>query len=329
MISETYFWPIFAGVFVVAICLDLFVFQRKSHIIPIKEALKLVGFWAGLAVAFNILLYVLEGHEKGLLFTTCYLIEYSLSVDNLFVFLAIFTYFAVPREAQRKVLLWGILGAIFFRGVFIFAGIGLISRFHFLIYLLGAFLIFTAIKLATQKEKEVEPEKNPVVKLVRRVVHVAPEYKGASFFTRINGVLFATPLIVVLVAIETFDIMFATDSVPAVLAVTQDPVIVYTSNIFAILGLRALFFAIAGLFYLFRYLSTGICFVLGFIGIKMLIGMLPEYFGINFQIPTVIALGVVLALLVGSVLLSIVIPKKESTEAPASANPSEKEETKK
>lgn len=329
MINEAYLWPIFAAVFLAAICLDLFVFQRKAHVIPIKEALKLVAFWAGLAIAFNILLYVFEGHEKGLLFTTCYLIEYSLSVDNLFVFLAIFTYFAVPREAQRKVLLWGILGAIFFRGIFIFAGIGLINKFHFLIYVLGVFLVYTAIKLATQKEKEVEPERNPVVKLARKIVRVSSEYKGTAFFERIDGVLFATPLIIVLVTIETFDVMFAIDSVPTVLAISRDPLIVYTSNIFAILGLRALFFAIAGLFYLFRYLSTGICIVLGFIGVKMLVGILPEYFGIDFELPTLVSLGVVLALLVGSVLLSIIIPKKEAVEAPVTANTAEKAEMKK
>jgi tellurite resistance protein TerC len=226
----------------------------------------------------------------------------------------------VPREAQRKVLLWGILGAIFFRGIFIFAGITLIERFHILIYVLGAFLIYTAIKLMMQKEIEVEPEKNPVVRFARKIIPVAPEYDGASFFKRTNGVLLATPLIIVLIAIETMDIMFATDSVPAVLAITTDPLIVYASNIFAILGLRALFFALAGLFYLFRYLSTGVCFVLAFVGVKMLLTDV-------FPIPVLISLGVVVAILVGSVILSVVLPKKEET--PALENPAEKEGTKK
>ena len=320
--SEAYLWPVFAVVFVAALFLDLFVFQRKAHVIPVKEALKLVGFWVALALAFNVFIYFELGHEKGVLFTTSYLIEYSLSVDNLFVFLAIFTYFAVPREAQRKVLLWGILGAIFFRGIFIFAGIQLIERFHFLVYLLGAFLIYTAIKLLTQKEIEVEPEKNPIVRFARKIIRVAPEYDGASFFKRTNGVLLATPLIIVLVAIETMDIMFATDSVPAVLAITTDPLIVYASNIFAILGLRALFFALAGLFYLFRYLSTGVCFVLAFVGVKMLLTDV-------FPIPVLISLGVVVTILVGSVLASIILPKKESAETPALANPAKKEKTKK
>jgi tellurite resistance protein TerC len=288
----------------------------------------LVGFWFALAVIFNIIIYIFLGHEMGVLFTTAYLIEYSLSIDNLFVFLAAFTYFAVPREAQRKVLLWGILGAIFFRGVFIFAGIELIERFHFLVYVLGAFLIYTAIKLATQKEKEVEPERNPVVRFTRKIIRVAPAYEGTSFFKRINGVRYATPLVIVLVAIETMDIMFATDSVPAVLAVTLDPLIVYSSNIFAILGLRALFFALAGLFYLFRYLSTGICIVLGFVGVKMILSLLPDVFNIPFEIPVLVSLGVVLAILAGSVILSIAFPKKEAGKVPASEDTSAKKEKK-
>jgi tellurite resistance protein TerC len=320
--SETYLWPIFGAVFVAALALDLFVFQRKAHIIPVKEALKLVGFWFALAVIFNVVIYIFLGHEKGILFTTAYLIEYSLSVDNLFVFLAIFTYFAVPREAQRKVLLWGILGAIFSRGIFIFAGIELIERFHFLVYVLGVFLIYTSIKLVTQKEKEVEPEKNPVVRFTRKIIRVAPAYEGTSFFKRINGVRFATPLIIVLVAIETMDILFAVDSVPAVLAVTLDPLIVYSSNIFAILGLRALFFALAGLFYLFRYLSTGICIVLAFVGVKMILSDI-------FPIPVLVSLAVIVVVLAGSVILSIVLPKKKAEEAPASENRSTKEERKK
>src|ERR1035437_1649423 len=171
--NELYLWIIFGVIFVLALTFDLFVFQRKAHAVPVKEALKLVGFWVALALVFNIILFFNLGPQKGMLFTTGYLIEYSLSIDNLFVFLAIFTYFAVPRAAQRKVLLWGILGAIIFRGIFIGAGITLIERFHFTIYILGAFLVYTAIKLATQEEKEIEPEKNPVVRLVRKVVPVA------------------------------------------------------------------------------------------------------------------------------------------------------------
>jgi len=324
--SETYLWPLFIGIFVVALVLDLFIFQRKAHVIPVKEALKLVGFWVALALLFNVVIYFYMGHEKGLLFTTAYLIEYSLSVDNLFVFLAIFTYFAVPREAQRKVLLWGILGAVFFRAIFIFAGITLIERFHFVVYILGAFLIYTAIKLITQKEIQVEPEKNPIVRFTRKIIPVATEYDGASFFKRTKkGLMYATPLIVVLVAIETMDIMFATDSVPAVLAVTTDPLIVYSSNMFAILGLRALFFALAGLFYLFRYLSSGVCIVLAFVGVKMLTADLLVHF-FNYHLPVAVSLGVVIAILAGSVVLSIVLPKKE--EAPVLENLPKKEKKK-
>ena len=301
--TETWLWPIFVVVFAVGLVLDLFIFQRKTHEIPVREALKLVGFWVAIAAVFATLVFFVEGTERGLLFVTAYLTEYSLSVDNLFVFMVLFTYFAVPREAQRKVLLWGILGAILFRGIFIFAGIGLISRFHFLIYLLGAFLVYTAIKMTTQKEKEVEPDKNPAVKFVRRFLPVTPKYDGANFFTRVDGIRLATPLIVVLVAIETSDILFATDSVPAVLGITIDPLIVYSSNILAILGLRSLFFALSGIFYLFRYLSTGICIVLAFVGAKMLLSFW-------YTIPTLVSLGVVLALLIGSVLLSVILPKK-------------------
>lgn len=301
--TETWLWPIFVVVFAVGLVLDLFIFQRKTHEIPVREALKLVGFWVAIAAVFATLVFFVEGTERGLLFVTAYLTEYSLSVDNLFVFMVLFTYFAVPREAQRKVLLWGIMGAILFRGIFIFAGIGLISRFHFLVYLLGAFLVYTAIKLITQKEKEVEPDKNPAVKFVRKLLPVAPKYDGANFFTRVDGIRLATPLIVVLVAIETSDILFATDSVPAVLGITIDPLIVYSSNILAILGLRSLFFALSGIFYLFRYLSTGICIVLAFVGAKMLLSFW-------YTIPTLVSLGVVLALLIGSVLLSVILPKK-------------------
>jgi tellurite resistance protein TerC len=308
-VSEAYLWPIFGVVFVVALVLDLFVFQRKAHVVPLREALKLVGFWVGLALAFNVVIYLYMGRDMGFAFTTAYLIEYSLSVDNLFVFLAIFTYFAVPREAQRKVLLWGILGAIFFRGIFIFAGITLIERFHFVIYILGAFLIYTAIKLMTQKEIEVEPERNPIVRFARKIIPVSQEYDGAIFFKRTNGMLVATPLIIALVAIETMDIMFAVDSVPAVLAVSTNPLIVYSSNAFAILGLRALFFALAGLFYLFRYLSTGICIVLAFVGFKMLTTDLVTHF-FNYQLPVAVSLGVVVAILGGSIILSLVLPKK-------------------
>jgi tellurite resistance protein TerC len=302
--EQTYLWIIFGVVFVAAMVLDLFVFQRKAHAIPVKEALKLVGFWISLAIIFNVVVYFTEGSSKALEFTTAYLIEYSLSIDNLFVFLAIFTYFAVPRESHRKVLLWGILGALFFRGVFIFAGIELLERFHFLIFVLGALLVFTGIRLLRQKDEEVHPEKNFMVRLVRRFVRCEPKYIENRFFVRLSGLLYITPLFLVLVSIETMDIMFAVDSVPAVLSITLDPFIVYTSNIFAILGLRALFFAISGLFYLFRYLVHGLSIVLLFVGVKMLVS---DW----YKMPVYLSLGVVATLIVGSIVASVLFPKKE------------------
>jgi tellurite resistance protein TerC len=301
--QQTYLWIIFAVIFILALVLDLFVFQRKAHIIPVKEALKLAGFWIALALIFNALVYFTEGSQKGVEFTTAFFIEKSLSIDNLFVFLAIFTYFGIAREAQRKVLLWGILGAVFFRGIFIFAGIALIERFHFLMYILGAILIYTAFRLICQKDKEVNPEKNPVVKLGKKIFRIDTDYKGTSFFNRKNGLLYATPLLIALISIETMDIMFATDSVPAVFAITLDPFIVYTSNLFAILGLRALYFALAGLFYSFRYLVYGLAAVLGFVGIKMLVADF-------YKIPIALSLSIIASLIITSILVSILLPKK-------------------
>ena len=306
--GEGFLWVIFIAVFIAALILDLFVFQRKAHIIPVKEALKLVLFWFTIAMGFLALVWVVEGPAKGVEFLTAYLVEYSLSIDNLFVFLALFTYFVVPREAQRKVLLWGILGAIFFRGIFIFVGIAAIEKWSFLMYVLGVILIYTAFKLITQKEKEVDPEKNPVVRLTRKFIRVDPQYDGSKFFKRKDGLLYATPLVIVLVTIETMDVMFAVDSVPAVFGITLDPFIVYTSNVFAILGLRALFFALAGLFYLFRYLVYGLSIVLAFVGVKMLIVHW-------YKMPVLLSLAVVVGLILGSVLLSIILPKKETKES--------------
>ena len=314
--EQSTLWILFVVTFVAAISLDLFVFQRKAHVIPVKEALKLVAFWVSLALIFNVIVYFTRGPAKGVEFLTAYLIEYSLSVDNLFVFLAIFTYFSVPREAERKVLLWGILGAVFFRAIFIFAGIALVNKFHFLIYILGLVLVYTAIKLVTQKDKEIHPEDNPLVRFARKLFRVEPQYDGVRFFKKKDGLLYATPLFIVLLSIETMDVMFAIDSVPAVLGITLDPFIVYSSNMFAILGLRALFFALAGLFHLFRYLIYGLSFILGFAGIKMLI--------VDFyKIPTLLSLGVVFFFIAASIIASILIPKKEEAATTVSSKPSE------
>jgi len=303
--SETVLWIIFGVVVVAALVFDLFIFQRKAHVIAVREALKLVAFWVCLALAFNALVYFTQGQQKGLEFLTAYLVEYSLSIDNLFVFLAIFTYFAVPREAQRKVLLWGILGAVFFRALFIFAGIALIERFEWLIYVLGVLLLYTAYRLVTQKDKQIDPERNPIVRFVRRFIRCDTRYHGSRFTARVDGLYCATPLLIVLIAVETTDVMFAVDSVPAVFGVTLDPFIVYTSNIFAILGLRALFFALAGLFYLFKYLVYGLCLVLAFVGVKMLISHW-------YHVPVAASLGVVFALILGSVVISIIARKREA-----------------
>jgi tellurite resistance protein TerC len=302
--GESLLWIVFGVTFVVALVLDLFVFQHHAHFIPIKESLKLLSFYVALALGFALLVYFVISPSKAAEFISGYIVEYSLSVDNLFVFLAIFTYFAVPREAERKALLWGILGAILLRGVFIFAGLSLINHFHFLLYLLGAILLLTAYRLATQKDREIEPGNNPFVRLARRFLRMSPEYDDAKFFTWKDGLRYATPLLIVVVAIETMDVLFATDSVPAVFAVSQDPLIVYTSNIFAILGLRALFFALAGLFPYFCYLSYGLSVVLGFVGLKMILIDLVH-------IPTWVSLVVIAGILTFSILLSVVRPKKK------------------
>jgi tellurite resistance protein TerC len=317
-VDQIYLWIIFGVFFVVALTLDLFVFQRKSHVIPIKEALKLVAFWVALALVFNLIIYFVRGPDRAVEFITAYLIEYSLSIDNLFVFLAVFTYFAVPRESQRKVLLWGILGAVVFRGIFIFAGITLIERFHFLIYILGVLLLYTGFRLLKQKEEEVHPDKNPLVRLAQKVVRTVPDYHGSRFFVRIGKYLHVTPLVLVLISIETMDVMFAVDSVPAVLGITLDPLIVYTSNIFAILGLRALFFAISGMFYLFQYLLHGLSIVLLFIGVKMLISGF-------YEIPVFVSLGVIAVVIFGSIVISILFPKKDSGGSDSPGSQAKKE----
>lgn len=322
MTQVAWLWPLFIAIFIVSLGLDLFVFQRKAHIISVNEALKLSAFWIGLSLAFAAVVYFTEGAAKGHQFLTAYLLEKSLSIDNLFVFMVLFTYFDVPGQAQRKVLTWGILGAIFFRGIFIFGGTALLSKFHFMTYVLGLFLIYTAVRIFTQKGTEVKPEKNPVVRIAHKLFRVLPGYNGSKFLDRRGGLIYATPLVIVVVAIETTDILFAADSIPAVLGVTLDPFIAYTSNIFAILGLRALFFALAGLFHIFRYIMYALCIILAFIGVKMLIADI-------YEISTFVSLAVVFTLLTFSIVASILIPEKHRKESPALANPAEKEAVKK
>jgi tellurite resistance protein TerC len=296
-------WGIF-NLFVIAmLALDLGVFHRKEHEVRIREALFWSVFWIALSLLFNLGIYFWQGPRPALEFLTGYLLEKSLSVDNIFVFLMIFTYFRVPYIHQHKVLFWGILGALIMRALFILVGITLIQRFHWVIYVMGAFLIITGIKMATQKDADIHPERNPVLRLVRRFVRVTEDYEGGHFFVRRGGQLLATPLFIVVLVVETTDVIFAVDSIPAILAITLDPFIVYTSNVFAILGLRALYFALAGVMRLFHYLPYGLSFILVFVGIKMLLVDI-------YKVPVGIALGTVAGVLLISVLASILFPPK-------------------
>ena len=299
------FWILF-NLFVLAmLALDLGVFHRPAHVVKFREAVAWSATWIVLAIAFAVLVYFWRGHDAATEFTTGYIIELSLSVDNLFIFLLIFRYFRVPGNYQHKVLFWGILGALVMRGVFIVAGIGLIRTFHWVTYIFGAFLVYSGIRLFGETDATLEPEKNPVLRLFRKWMPVTEDYEGEKFFVRRAG-LYATPLLVVLVVVETTDLLFATDSIPAVLAITLKASIVYTSNVFAILGLRSMYFVLSGMMEVFHYLHYGLSAVLIFIGAKMLAA---DY----YPIPTVVALGVVAGALAISILASILHPRREKT----------------
>jgi len=302
-------WILF-NLFVIAmLALDLGIFHRKAHVVRLKEALGWSVVWICLALIFNVIIYFWHGQEIALQFLAGYIIEKSLSVDNLFVFLLIFSYFSVPSVYQHKILFWGILGALIMRAIFIAAGITLIEKFHWMIYLFGGFLIITGIKMALQKDEEIHPEANPVLRLFRRFVPVTHEYHDDRFFILKEGKRWATPLFVVLLLIETTDVIFAVDSIPAVLAVTRDPFIVYTSNVFAILGLRALYFALAGIMQLFHYLHYGLSVILVFVGTKMLISDV-------YKVPIGIALSVIAGILIISVIASILRPRQKTPLPP-------------
>lgn len=304
-------WPwILFNLFVIAmLALDLGVFHRKAHVVRLKEALGWSVVWICLALLFNVIVYFWHGSEVALQFLAGYIIEKSLSVDNLFVFLLVFSYFSVPSIYQHKILFWGILGALIMRAIFIAAGITLIEKFHWMIYLFGGFLIITGIKMALQKDEEIHPEANPVLRLFRRLVPVTNEYHSDHFFVVKEGRRWATPLFVVLLLIETTDVIFAVDSIPAVLAVTRDPFIVYTSNVFAILGLRALYFALAGIMQLFHYLHYGLSVILVFVGAKMLLSDV-------YKVPIGIALAVIAGILIISVVASILRPRQTAPLPP-------------
>jgi len=305
MIPE--YWPwIGFGIFVIVmLALDLGVFHRESHEVHIKEALVWCGVWLTLAAIFNAGIFYWRGTTSGLEFTAGYVMELSLSVDNLFVFLLLFRFFRVPVEYQHKVLFWGILGALVMRAGFIAMGISLIQNFHWIIYVFGAFLIYTGIRIAFQKEQEIHPEKNPVIKLAHRIFPTTPDYVGNRFFTKMNGRTAVTPLFIVLLMVETTDLIFAVDSVPAVLAITTDPFIVYTSNVFAILGLRSMFFALSGVMKLFHFLHYGLSAVLVFVGAKMLLADL-------IHLPTWVSLVVIATLLGTAIIASLIATRNKS-----------------
>jgi len=295
-------WGGFNILVLIMLAIDLGIFHRKDHKISVKEGLVWSVIWIVVALIFNVFVYFWHGHEAALQFFTGYLIERSLSIDNIFVFLLVFTYFKVPDQYQYKVLFWGILGALVLRGLFIALGAILIATFHWVIYIFGAFLVYTGIKMGVTEDKQIEPEKNPVLRSLRKIMPITKSYVNGHFITRVNMKRYGTPLLVVLVVVETTDIVFAVDSIPAIFAITLDPFIVYTSNVFAILGLRALYFAIAGLMDMFQYLKYGLSSILTYVGIKMLISGF-------FKIPDLISLGIIALLLTASIVASIVKKK--------------------
>jgi tellurite resistance protein TerC len=315
-------WTVFFAMIAGFLALDLGVFHRKERRTTLREALFWSIFWTLVALAFNYWVYAKFGSKPGIEFLTGYVIERSLSFDNIFVFIVIFNYFAVPAQYQHRVLFWGILGALISRGIFIAMGTALLERFEFLIYVFGAFLVYTGFKILRDKEQEIHPEQNPVVRLFQRFVPLTNQYHGKHFFIREGGRLVATPLMLVLIVVEATDVVFAVDSIPAIFAITLDPFIIFTSNIFAILGLRALYFLLAGLMHKFRYLGVGLGLVLVFIGTKMLIHHWVA-------IPTNLSLGIVLGILTVAMLASFLRPlppgetPPDPTEIPAGAQPPE------
>ena len=295
-------WMFFNAFVLGMLVLDLGVVHRRKHAIKFKEAMAWSAVWIGLALVFATLVACQRGAGTALQFLTGYIIEESLSVDNLFVFLLVFSYFAVPARLQHGVLFWGVLGAMVLRAIFIVAGVALLDRFEAVIYIFGAILIFSGVKMALEREKKINPGQNPVLKLFRKLMPVTPEFEGSKFLVRRDGRTLATPLLLVLLVVETTDLVFAVDSIPAVLAITRDRFIVYTSNVFAVLGLRAMFFALKGAMDLFHHLHYGLSAILVFVGIKMLLGHFVE-------IPIGIALGVVASILTLSIIASLVWPK--------------------
>ncbi len=303
MFTQAPMWLGFAVVMLTMFILDMGVFSRKSHEIGFREALAWTVAWVTLALAFNGWIYYRMGPTKALEFFTGYIIEESLSVDNLFVFIMIFSYFHISRAHQPKILKWGILGALAMRAVFILVGIGLIERFHWMIYVFGAVLVVTGIRMAFGGEEKIEPEKNLLVRLVRKFVPITKRVRGDRFFIRKGGLTAATPLFLTLLVVESSDVIFAVDSIPAVLAVTRDPFIVYTSNVFAIMGLRSLYYLLANVIRMFVYLKLGVSFILAFVGAKMILSSI-------YPLPISVSLGVIAGALAVTILASVTIGKR-------------------
>jgi tellurite resistance protein TerC len=302
--NEGTLWIGFNVFVLLMLVLDLGVFHRKSKVISVKDALTWTAVWIFLAFLFNVFVFYQLGEEKAFEFFTGYLIEKSLSVDNIFVIILIFSFFNVPAAYQHKVLFWGILGALVMRVCFILAGVELIHKFHWLIYIFGGFLVFTGIRILTQGDLKLNPEKNPVVKFVRRIFRVTPDFEGDKFFIKRDNILWATPLFVVVVLIEATDLIFAVDSIPAILAVSEDSFIVYTSNVFAILGLRSLYFALAGMEKYFTHLKYGLSAILIFVGVKMCIADF-------YKVPIEISLAFIILTLAVAVLTSMVMQRSD------------------
>lgn len=296
-------WLLFGSIITVMLFLDLGVFHKKSHSVSIKESLIWTGIWIALAFAFTGWIYFDMGQVKALEFLTGYVIEKSLSIDNIFVISLIFSYFKVPAKYQHRVLFWGVLGALIFRIIFIFAGVALINKFHWMIYVFGAFLIYTGIHMLKGEEKKIDIETNPAITFVRKFFKITHEFHQEHFAVVKGGVRYLTPLALVLIMIESTDIIFAVDSIPAILAITPDPYIVFTSNVFAILGLRSLYFALNGIMEMFEYINYALAAILVFVGFKMLVSS-------HIKIPTALSVGLIFSFITISVVASIYFPKK-------------------